>query len=306
MAVARIPTAMRAHVNPSACLWRTLSVVAYRLLILDFDGTFTDAHAEARDYAARYTAGVAQILGRDVQGEWDEVRERMLSEPWRHGWRYNGEIAAPCSADPYLRVSCVAQLLFDQLGLLRDPDERSRVLEGLYRDSYAYTRAVPRSDAAAVLTELLRLDLAVAVVTNSPPEVVAGKLAALEVSGMDRVRLVGNARKFIIDPSPRDATYDGLEDLALPGLAGRSVLVKRGPYYDELRVIWDETGSRPDETLVVGDIFELDLALPLRLGAHVHLVHHRETPDYEVRFVASHPRGGVSAELSGVLARIRP
>jgi len=142
----------------------------------------------------------------------------LLRDPARYGWRYDGAIAAPCSADPYLRVSCVAQLLLDRHGMLGEPRERSHVLEQLYRDSYAHTRWVPRADASAVLAALVDLDLAIAVVTNSPPQVVARKLAALEVAGLERVQLLGDARKFLVDPRPRDPIYDALEDLVLPGL----------------------------------------------------------------------------------------
>jgi hypothetical protein len=49
--------------------------------------------------------------------------------------------------------------------------------------------------------------------------------------------------------------------------------------------------------VVVGDIFELDLALPLALGARVGLATGARTPPYEVAFVENHPRGRVLTSL---------
>jgi hypothetical protein len=49
--------------------------------------------------------------------------------------------------------------------------------------------------------------------------------------------------------------------------------------------------------VVIGDIFELDLAMPLALGARIGLVSSAQTPPYERAFVAAHPRGRVIDDL---------
>jgi hypothetical protein len=56
--------------------------------------------------------------------------------------------------------------------------------------------------------------------------------------------------------------------------------------------------------LVVGDVFELDLALPSALGAHVHLVTREHTPPHEVAIVQRLERSGISGGLKEVLARV--
>ena len=43
--------------------------------------------------------------------------------------------------------------------------------------------------------------------------------------------------------------------------------------------------------IVIGDIFELDLSLPLAMGANVGLVLSEFTPDYERLFLEKHPNG---------------
>jgi hypothetical protein len=51
---------------------------------------------------------------------------------------------------------------------------------------------------------------------------------------------------------------------------------------------------------VIGDIFELDLAMPLSLGARVGLVNSERTPAYERAFVKAHPRAQLIEDLSEI------
>ena len=44
---------------------------------------------------------------------------------------------------------------------------------------------------------------------------------------------------------------------------------------------------------MVGDIFELDLSLPLAMGARVALLANPFSPAYEIEFLKGHPRGAV-------------
>jgi hypothetical protein len=136
-------------------------------------------------------------------------------------------------------------------------------------------------------------------VTNSDTHAVAGKVAALdrEAPGVawltSRVR--GHARKFDIDDE-----WTGAEpELAVPGL-DRPVLLRRRAYYEILREILDAAGATFEDLVVVGDIFELDLAMPLSLGARIGLVASARTPAYERAFVERHPRGRVIEDLAEV------
>ncbi len=275
-----------------------------RLLILDFDGTFTDANAEAEPFLAAFKADLFDLLGRDASEDWLREDAEVRANPHKYGWRNRGLVSAPGGADPYLTASCIAQNLFDRAGILKDEETRSTVLQALYKKNYALTAAVPRPDARAVLDDVLARDLSVVVVTNSHTDVVQKKIDALGLAQPERLRVHGDARKFVIDDGSRDTSFDALDDLTLPGLDTRPVLIKRGHYYDLLKQLWQDTSAAPRDTLVCGDIFELDLALPLALGCRVHLVHHDATPAYEVRYVADHDRGSVSRELSGMLAAL--
>ena len=116
--------------------------------------------------------------------------------------------------------------------------------------------------------------------------------AASTVAGWLTSRIRGQARKFDIDGAWAGAP----EVLAIAGLA-RPVLLRRRNYHAILRAILDEAGADFTDLVVIGDIFELDLAMPLALGARVGLVSSARMPAYERAFVAAQPRGRVIDDL---------
>ena len=82
----------------------------------------------------------------------------------------------------------------------------------------------------------------------------------------------------------------------------RPVLLRRRRYHEILAAIVAASGSTFADLCVIGDIFELDLAMPLALGARVGLVTSSRTPDYERAFVTSHPRATLIEDLSQIPA----
>jgi FMN phosphatase YigB (HAD superfamily) len=274
-------------------------------VVLDFDGTFTDLTHEAPGFEAAFPELLADLLGKPLHGAWDEARERVRALAPELGWVVEGHTVAPADADPYILASCAAHALFDRLLVLtRDPVLRSDVITTLYKR--AHTGAAFRPEARAVFESLLARGVPVYIVTNAFPDAVQKKLAALAPAGLDRIRIRGDARKFLIaPPTTDDPRFAALpEAKALPGLT-RPALLGRGRYFDALAAIWRETGARPETTLVCGDIFELDLALPAELGAQVHLVARPKTHAYEIDAIrALGPRGGMSDSLLPLLERV--
>jgi hypothetical protein len=190
--------------------------------------------------------------------------------------------------------------------MTRDPALRSEVTTTIFRRAYRATGAAFRPEAKRVLEALLARVPAVYVVTNAATEVAARKLRSLSPAGLEKLRLRGDARKFLVGPAsgadprfarvPREKQVEGLR---------RPVLLHRGRYFDVLAAIWEETGSGPERTLVCGDIYELDLALPAELGASVHLVKRERTFGYELGAMAAlGERGAVSEGVEPVLERV--
>jgi FMN phosphatase YigB (HAD superfamily) len=272
-------------------------------VILDFDGTFTDVEREAAPFVEIFQRDAFDIFGRDARVEWDEESQRLHDSPGAFGWRNGGVIMAPPNADPYIHSACVVQNLCNRFGVLSDEQLRVEVLQMLYRRAYPHTLAAPRPDAKQVLEDLLAREVALFVVTNSSTAAVTKKIAELEPKGGERLTVRGDAKKFVFADGARDARFDALDHMQLPGLE-RTTCLKRGYYYDTLTECWEASGTSPERTLVVGDIFELDLALPLALGCNVHLVHRNNVAQYEIDFVREHERCGAGTELSSLLARL--
>jgi hypothetical protein len=67
-----------------------------------------------------------------------------------------------------------------------------------------------------------------------------------------------------------------------------------------LNEILDGAGATFADLVVIGDIFELDLAMPLALGARVGLVSSAHTPTYERAFVTNHPRATMIEDLADI------
>jgi hypothetical protein len=276
------------------------------VLVLDFDGTMTDAETEGRPFRDGYLEDLAILVGRrpgdpEIAAIADDVERELAERPAEIPFLWMGRAVAPATVDPYLRMVPIAHRVLDRFATLTQPDERGRLLGGvLYKYNYAKTleRPVFRPGAGPALTRLVGHE--VFVVTNSETVAVAGKLERLDKdtpgAGWLAPRVRGQARKFDID----DAWTGVAAELAMPGLA-RPVLLRRKNYHDILVGCLAEAGAAGFADLtVVGDIFELDLALPLALGARVGLIASQRTPAYEVEYVAGHPRGRILTSVTDI------
>ncbi len=272
-------------------------------IILDFDGTFTEVDKEAQPFVATYKRATAELLGRSIDDAWTAAEQRILAQPDSYGWEYEGSIVAPSHADPYIFTTATAQLVFDTLGVLADRDERAQAMQQLFQTSYPQALVVFRPEAREVVEAILDAGTCVYVVTNSSGAAVSGKIDSLAPRGREKLTIHGDAKKYVLcDPDPLDAVFNAVPaETTIEGLA-RPVFLRRGRYYEALRTILTENGTTPDRTLVCGDIFELDLALPAAIGMHVHLVTREGTRAYE-RDAASVSRGGHSADLKAMLKR---
>jgi hypothetical protein len=275
------------------------------VLVLDFDGTMTDAEAEGRPFRDGYLEDLCTLVGRsggdaEVEAIAVRVETELAVAPEKHPFLWMERAVAPATVDPYLRMVPIARAILDHFGVMKDPVDRGRLLGSiLYKYNYAKTLGHPvfRPGAGELLRGLAGRDTWI--VTNSDTHAVAGKVAMLDREGLawleSRVR--GHARKFDVD----DAWTGADRELALPGL-DRPVLLRRRMYHAILSTILDAAGATFADLVVVGDIFELDLAMPLAMGARVGLVASARTPSYERAFVSNHPRGRVIEHLSEVPA----
>src|SRR5258706_2093113 len=215
-------------------------------LVLDFDGTMTDAEAEGRPFREGYLEDLALLTGADlaaVTAIADEVEDELAHAPASHPFLWMGRAVAPATVDPYLRMVPVAHRILDRYHSVPSHEDRGRLLGSiLYKYNYAKTLGHPvfRAGAGEMLAKLGGTPTWI--VTNSDTHAVAAKIAALdrEAPGVawltSRVR--GYARKFDVDPAWTGAP----DELAVPGL-DRSVLLRRRPYHAILSEVLAEADS---------------------------------------------------------------
>ncbi len=285
------------------------TIATPQVLVLDFDGTMTDAEAEGLPFITGYLEDLEALVGADtpalrakVAAIVAEVQAELVSSPERYPFRWKGRAVAPASVDPYLRMVPIADRVFDRFDAFANHVDRGRLTGGvLYKHNYARTQGRPvfRPGAGDVIAALAGTETYV--VTNSHTAAVAAKIRTLDEQHPGcawlAARVRGDAQKFELDED-----WDGVPaELAIPGLTTRNVLLRRRRYHDRLKVLLDDLGATWADLTVVGDIFELDLALPLALGARVALVTSPHTPPYETAYVAGHPRGTVLSDLRDVV-----
>ncbi len=265
--------------------------------IFDLDGTLTDPVSSRASFEAHYFAGVAQLLHMSLDEVTAFARAHEPSlRPEHDAWVRDGQAVSSAGTDPYLRCThLMRQLIAQRLGTMSS--ESDAMLLGIFRQSYAQAELVFR-DGIDELTSWL-LTRPAAIVTNSDPVVVQKKLQQIPRGHELISRLHGHAHKYAITPGELNWLP---ESMAVPGLS-REVLVRRGRYFQAVQQARGLPEARDmNGVVVIGDNLELDLTLPLMLGAWVVLMVHEYTPQHEQNFVRSHPRGFLAASLHEAVA----
>jgi FMN phosphatase YigB (HAD superfamily) len=269
-------------------------------IVFDFDGTLTELETDAQAFLERYRDEVASVLKMpfsDIAPLWDNAVATVQSDASRYGWKWENRIVAPGQSDPYILAFCAADLVYDRLGALEQPLERMWVSQNLFHTCYNAFQPRFKPEASSVLDALIAKGIPVAVVSNSDTASVAKKLEALALKNRASLRLVGDARKFVLDNTWTRVP----ESLALLGLQ-RPVYLRRVMYHDALNGLRETLGAAWEDLHVCGDHFELDLALPHVLGAHTHYVKRLKSPVYEVEAMASFfKKSSVCASLEALL-----
>jgi hypothetical protein len=292
-------------------------------LLSDFDGVWTLpveeglAHGEELDRALE---ALVDERDRAAVREWvARARAAVRAAPTRWGWASAGRLSAFADEDPFTEHGAVLHYLHDRRG--EDPlaARLAAAIEaaGESLDAFGgrcHVTGVQRVEArrgpgilpaaAASGRELLAGRTDIVVVSNSGTEKLERWFGAAGVparvhpaDGPGALRLRGSARKFVLAPGAGEGlTVGGMRvDIARP---------------DYERILREE---RPDA--VVGDVFSLDLALPLALKRresewrHVRLfwLVHPYTPERMRRELATLPAGEVEpveGGLAGVAERL--
>lgn len=286
--------------------------------ILDFDGTLTDVEKEGAPFGEKYQAEFAKTTGLpidEVQRVWEIARAEILSRPGDFGWKNKqGLIVTPATADPYVIATAIAQLLFDKLlsdpeslgissspvltaNIPTAPDAVNTLLDEYFGRSYAGLPTVLQPGVAEFLNEVNGVSR-VTIVGNAKREKLLEKLGTLH--GIPEIPVIGKANKGEVNPGWTDMP----ESMQLPGLV-RPVWLRRKQYHEALT----QAGALEEgvNSCAVGDIWELDLALPENLGLTVGLMERDTTPPYEgahIRSLQAKGRAMIARTLEEMLPQI--
>jgi FMN phosphatase YigB (HAD superfamily) len=266
-------------------------------VILDFDGTLTDAWAEGEQYKVHYIRALSKKIGvpRGILRAlaW-EIEPVVMADPLA-GLVEDGLIVAPACADPFILNKVVFDEVLKRLGL-ENPISGHEFGE-LFHECINTVEDVFMPGAKGFMDALSR-DYQIAIVTNSDTERVTRKVQRL-LKGEYKVPVYGNASK-----NKLCADMEGVPaSIAIEGLGG-PIYLRRHRYKETLDNL-TKKGFQPDNTAVVGDIFELDLALPLHLGYRSILLKTKGAREYEMKYLKSQKNGFVAVNYDEVLEVLR-
>lgn len=252
-------------------------------LISDFDGVWTNQDTEA-DYVWNYIitaiAGLTGNTPKDVDTLLNQCRLEMNNAPHDYGWFNNSCIAAYYQEDPFGDNNAIFDYIdrassrrtyshFKQnIAAIKESVNSKAKMSLAEFSNDCFVKATtqfklegklkPVETAGSVISKLNKGGVEIIVVSNSKTEKIehlflkTGQKMTNERSiTRGRLHAIGDARKFIIDPGftevPEYADIYGKFRVCLRRKNYFNILLKEMPDY------------------VIGDVFSLDLALPLYL-----------------------------------------
>lgn len=255
----------------------------------DHDGTLTDADQEASHYDEIVLSYLTTTLGikeNELSSLLQEAKNEIRSEPNVYGWKRNGFIVAPATADHYIFNTVATEMVLGKLRsdtlsqpkILPKEEDQGAFINQLFQITSAQLGEVGnfyREGAGEYIKELSAAGN-FAIVTNSSPEIVATKLETLLGDSAADLQLVGNAKKYDVDPKWVGVVPEGKVDF--PGFPDRGVYLQRKTYYDTLANLAE---GDLDRIIVCGDIPELDTLMVDYLGCRTALVEGKTTSPWE-------------------------
>lgn len=235
-------------------------------LVSDFDGVWTDPRAEAdaiRDLMIARLADAANLPYENVAAVFAEIQKNFNESPFEYGWEFEGTITAFPDEDMYGRNHAIAMCLWDarpafpESMILREAivkigTNAEKFADMCFRDGRTQYREKNKSfliaEAAQVIAELRERGYQMTIVSNSKITHILDLFDAAEVS-LDSFEVIGGARKFHLG-----LTTDMPESWQWQ----EAKISLQRPHYLELL-----ERLKPDA--VIGDVFSLDLSLPLYL-----------------------------------------
>ena len=285
-------------------------------VIMDFDGTCTVIPDIYQAFLSEYLIGLNKTAfsGNPIMAdEWKEAQEKVRTHSPLAAWTIAYAPAAPAAADPYILSFEAAKYLLRQKNIPND------IPQEVFKNASDRFPAPWRPEAREVFETLLENNIKITFISNSSSKTITQRLLTLfSVKKLPfGIGVKSDAAKFRIAELP---WYSAIpQDIrrsfqAVPAThndlgIGRPVYLRRAAYFEAICAAFNNDLARLPTTVVCGDIWEMDLALPYELGANVHLIERASpfcTYEYE-RKATLHDtrRGKISSDLRGLLEWVK-
>jgi len=290
-----------------------------RHVVLDFDGTCTQVDQTAKLYLGTHRALLEQEVGAGFVAHWQDACNAVIEASPEAAWQaLGGSPAAPAAADPYILAGEAVAWITRRFKENPSWGALPPIPTDVYKRAYREAEAPFRAELVEVVKKLLALGVTVTFVSNSATDTIAARLDGLfkDTELRRKIRVYGGANKYVVKelafdrPAPPPAVAQRFHDLAagvhVAGLV-RPVYLRRGDYFHALTQVWGEAAFVPEQTLIAGDVYELDLAMPLALGTYAYLVEREPlfpTYAYERDAVLASGRGTIAKDLSDLPKRV--
>lgn len=243
-------------------------------LLSDFDGIWTNQEEEASYMRTFMENKLAEISGRNT-GEIirmiERINETMRITPHLYGWKYKSETPAFFGEDQFGDNNAIIDFI-EQNNVKKKPDKdllQIKILDAGFESleqfsTYCFTESTrifreegrlrPCESASKTAAKLLEGGVDLTVASNSGTDKIQylfGKMG-YDLKSESRIHTRGNAMKFVIEKD-----YNALPSYLEVNSEYKIPL--RRKYYHEL-LLEEKPGY------VIGDVFSLDIALPLYLS----------------------------------------
>ncbi|MBI4405033.1 MAG: hypothetical protein HY537_12795 [Deltaproteobacteria bacterium] len=240
-------------------------------ILSDFDGVLTDPSPEAARVKEVFYNHFITLPGTSqpqMSELWEQAQNQLIHSPHQHGWKSGEKITAYANEDGFIECNGLAACLDD---MVSKAEKRSLNVQNSLKQKefsnfcemsqFAFNEVVKETSAgrhhpldpsaAIVFQTLLSRGIEIVIVSNSGTERITNlflqRCPGLLQSSENRLRIRGGAQKFVLGENS-----DSFE-------VGPYVVHTDRPKYQTILV-----EEKPD--IILGDVFSLDLALPLQLA----------------------------------------
>lgn len=286
--------------------------MAIKDVILDFDGTCTVIPEIQERFLEQYLIQLNKLVFATVPilpVEWAEALQFIRDHSPQFGWTFATTPAAPAAADPYILAYESTKHL---LRVRKMPDDA--IPKEVFVNAAGANPAPWRCEAKEVFEELLAKHICITFISNTSSTTIVKRLEELfSPSQVPKgISVKSDANKYRIAellpesklPSSLQEWFNGLP-ASYETTIGRPAYLRRAFYFEALCAALDNNWDRIPTTVVCGDIWEMDLAMPFALGTNIHLIERAApfgTYKYESDKTQAEPhRAKISKDLTGLL-----